>query len=80
MKTIGAYEAKTRFSKYLDQVEQGEELVITRKGRPVAILKPFPEERPDLVGELRDFRQRHSIAGRGITSEEIQEFRDEGRQ
>ena len=53
--------------------------MITRKGRPVAILKPFPEERPDLVGVLRDFRERHSIAGRGITAEEIQEFRDEGR-
>lgn len=36
MKTVGVLEAKTHLSKLLDAVEQGEEIVITRHGKPVA--------------------------------------------
>ena len=39
-KHIGAYEAKTHLSDLLDRVERGEELVITRHGKPVARLIP----------------------------------------
>jgi prevent-host-death family protein len=35
---IGAFEAKTKLSWLLDRVEQGEEIIITRYGRPVARL------------------------------------------
>ena len=35
---IGAVEARTRLSALLDRVEAGEEVVITRRGRPVARL------------------------------------------
>lgn len=38
MITIGAFEAKTHLSALLDRVEAGEEVVITRHGRPVARL------------------------------------------
>jgi prevent-host-death family protein len=34
-------EAKARLSAYLSQVEQGEEVMIVRRGKPVAILKPI---------------------------------------
>jgi prevent-host-death family protein len=37
---IGAFEAKNKLSALLDRVEQGEEIVITRHGRPVARLVP----------------------------------------
>lgn len=40
MKTVGAYEAKTRLSELLDHVEAGESVVITRHGHPVARLVP----------------------------------------
>ena len=79
MKSVGAYEAKTSLAKLLDEVAEGQELIITRHGRPVAVLKPYPEERPDLVAELRAFRKRHSIGSRGLTSSEIQEFKIGGR-
>ncbi len=79
MKTVGAYEAKTSLAKLLDEVSEGQELIITRHGRPVAVLKPYPEERPDLVDELRAFRKRHSIGGRRITTSEIQDFKMDGR-
>jgi prevent-host-death family protein len=35
---IGAFEARDKLSWLLDRVEQGEEIVITRHGRPVARL------------------------------------------
>jgi prevent-host-death family protein len=37
---VGAFEAKNKLSALLDRVEQGEEVVITRHGRPVARLVP----------------------------------------
>jgi prevent-host-death family protein len=36
--TVGAFEAKTKLSELLDKVEQGEEIIITRRGNPVARL------------------------------------------
>lgn len=40
MLEVGAFEAKNKLSALLDQVEQGVEIVITRRGRPVARLMP----------------------------------------
>lgn len=40
MRQIGAFEAKNKLSALLDQVEHGEEILITRHGRPVAKLSP----------------------------------------
>ena len=36
MTTIGAFEAKTHLAELLVRVEHGEEILITRRGRPVA--------------------------------------------
>jgi len=38
MREIGAFEAKNTLGTLLDLVEQGEEVVITRRGKPVARL------------------------------------------
>ncbi len=38
MITVGAFEAKTHLSTLLDRVSAGEEVVITKHGRPVARL------------------------------------------
>jgi len=40
MHEVGAFEAKNRLGALLDRVENGEEIVITRRGRPVAKLVP----------------------------------------
>jgi prevent-host-death family protein len=40
MAEIGAFEAKNTLGTLLDRVERGEEIVITRYGRPVARLVP----------------------------------------
>lgn len=41
MTTVGVGEAKTHLSRLLKQVEDGEEVVIERGGRPVARLVPI---------------------------------------
>ena len=40
MREIGAFEAKNRLGTLLDWVEQGEQVLITRRGRAVARLVP----------------------------------------
>jgi prevent-host-death family protein len=40
VKEVGAFEAKNRLGTLLDWVEQGEEVVITRRGRAIARLVP----------------------------------------
>jgi prevent-host-death family protein len=40
MREVGAFEAKNTLGTLLDRVERGEEIVITRHGRPVARLVP----------------------------------------
>lgn len=40
MREIGAFEAKNTFGSLLDLVQKGEEVVITRHGKPVARLIP----------------------------------------
>jgi prevent-host-death family protein len=42
---VGAFEAKNTLGSLLDRVERGEEVVITRRGKPVARL--VPAERQD---------------------------------
>lgn len=45
---IGAFAAKTRLSELLDRVDKGAVYVITKRGRPVAELRP-PARKGDLA-------------------------------
>ncbi|MEX2647583.1 MAG: type II toxin-antitoxin system prevent-host-death family antitoxin [Alphaproteobacteria bacterium] len=45
MTRVGVLDAKNRLSALLDEVEQGERIVITRRGAPVARLVPFRIDR-----------------------------------
>ena len=50
MTVVNVHEAKTQLSRLLAQVEAGEEVVIARRGEPVARLvacKPRKKRRPD---------------------------------
>ncbi|OGQ00811.1 MAG: antitoxin [Deltaproteobacteria bacterium RBG_19FT_COMBO_52_11] len=42
---VNIHEAKTHFSRLLAQVRKGEEIIISKSGKPVARLVPF-EEKP----------------------------------
>lgn len=41
--TVGAFEAKTHLSELLTRVESGEQITITKHGRPVARLVPITD-------------------------------------
>jgi prevent-host-death family protein len=49
---INVYAAKTHLSRLIDQVNAGEEVVITRRGRPVARLVPAQAAKPRKPGLL----------------------------
>lgn len=54
---FGTYEAKTKLSELLDLVEKGEEVVITRHGKPIAkLVKPEIES-----DEERKVRARQAV-------------------
>ncbi len=79
MREVGAFEAKSKFGQLLDQVEHGEEIVITRRGKAVAKLVPAEP------GFDRD-KARRAVAGilalsKGVTlgGLKIKDLIDEGR-
>ena len=79
MKSVGLFAAKTHLSALLDQVEQGETIEITRRGRPVALLGPHkPVRKPDLqrVAEEMLRERKGRTLGKGLT---IRRLIDEGR-
>ena len=45
MDAVNIHDAKTHFSRLIDQVVEGQEVVIARAGRPVARLVPYVERR-----------------------------------
>lgn len=83
MITVGAFEAKTKLSELLDRVERGEEVAITRHGKPLArIVRDERAARPDgdeLMKRFRQMRQRLRAEGVSWTIEDIIEAKNEGR-
>ena len=61
MREIGAFEAKTHLSTLLDEVAAGETVLITKRGRPTAML--VPADRPD-----RKTAARAAAAAKGAMS------------
>ncbi len=78
MVTVGAYEAKTQLSALLDKVEQGEEVVITRHGKPVArLVKAETASREQIDAAIARIKERRE----GVTTDGLgwKALRDEGR-
>jgi prevent-host-death family protein len=78
MRSVGAFEAKTHLAALLDAVSAGEQITITRHGRPVARLVPpgdtVPVNLAHTIEALKQFSQGQSLGG--LT---LQELRDAGR-
>ena len=78
MITVGAFDAKTHLSALLERVARGEEVVITRHGKPVARLIPeTAAQRADIdaiIGRLKAAR-----AGITLGDLDWKVLRDEGR-
>lgn len=55
--TVGAYEAKTHLPKLLERVAQGERIIITRHGVPVAVLQSVdPRAAVDVSRVIEDIK------------------------
>lgn len=77
---VGTFEAKNRLSELLAQVEKGQRVYITRRGKRVALLTSAAAPVSDRsAGEvlLGRFRTLRSAAGRG--KESLKTLVDEGR-
>ena len=70
---VSVHGAKTQLSKLLDLVEDGEEVVIERHGRPIAQIVPV-RRRPSRLGAMRG--QFTMVDGweRPLTDEEAEAF------
>ena len=82
MKSVGSYEAKTHLPRLLSQVEKGETITITKRGKPIAVLSPAQEQQPrDVQAVIAEFRAYSKQRSRtlGLTPREIKEMKEEGR-
>jgi prevent-host-death family protein len=82
MRKVGVFEAKTHLSALLDAVERGEEIIITRRGKPVGRLVAddgTTKNREAAFKAADRIRQRakHMTLGPGLT---ICQLIDEGRE
>ncbi len=79
MTSISFYEARTHFSELLDQVARGKTVLITRRGKPAAVLSPPPTEAArdvrEVLGEMKALRRGNTL-GEGAS---IRDLIDEGR-
>jgi antitoxin (DNA-binding transcriptional repressor) of toxin-antitoxin stability system len=81
MLEYGAFEAKTHFSELLDKVERGEQITITRRGKPVAILCRFDQHQPhNSQAAFERLRQLRNQAPIRATLQEMQQWKQEGRE
>jgi prevent-host-death family protein len=76
MATVGAFEAKTHLSQLLDRVERGEEIVITRHGKAVAVLRAADASRDEAaaseqVRQLQELRRKWNARMQGIPLKEL---------
>jgi len=79
---IGVFDAKNKLSELLDRVEQGEEVVITRRGKRVAKLVPAEggrdrEKAREAARRLRQLAKEMNLGP--FDWEEWKRYRDEGR-
>ena len=80
--TVGAFEAKTHFSQLLKEVEKGNIVHVTRRGKPIALISPEVFGREEAgQNALERIASRRKVVGmrKKITTNDILEFRDEGR-
>jgi len=76
MITVGAFEAKTHLSALLDRVANGEEILITKHGKPVARLvsaeTPDRKRAIEAVERLKELRKTTTLGG--VPWKELRDF------
>jgi prevent-host-death family protein len=73
MKTVSARQANRDFSELLSRVERGEEILVTKRSKPVALLSPYhpprlTPERQAAIDHAIEVMGTRSILGNARTS------------
>ncbi len=76
METYSVADAKAHLSELLDRVESGEDVVITRRGKPVARISPTAPDKRGPLPSMAAFRE--SMAGQ-IKGSVLESLREERR-
>ena len=83
MKTVGSYEAKTHLPRLLNQVEKGESITITKRGKPIAMLSPVQEQPlhdvKEVIEQFRAYSKQQARLRGPMSREEIKGMTEEGR-
>ena len=80
MRSVSAREANQQFSRILGEAADGEEIVITRRGRPVAVLAPYrrapltPEQEAAIEDVVQMMKRGLVHGGRRFSRDEMQRF------
>ena len=61
-RTVGAFEAKTHFSELLERAENGEETIVTRRGKPVARIVPVESNKVDTEAARKTIARMRKLA------------------
>jgi prevent-host-death family protein len=78
MRSVSAREANQQFARILGEAASGEEIVITRRGKPIAVLAPYRQapltpEQEEAIEELVEMMKRGLVKGaRRFTRDEMQ--------
>ena len=83
MKSVGSYEAKTHLPRLLIEVEKGETITITKRGKPIAVLspaQPVPERDVSaVIAEFRAYSKEQARRHGSLSVREIKDMIEEGR-
>lgn len=77
-KRVSLREANQHLTRYVKAAESGERIVITRRGKPVAVLSPFPRQARLLspaqeVALKRLLSASHNLGGKAPSRDEMHE-------
>jgi prevent-host-death family protein len=77
MGSITAREASQAFARILKEAEAGRSLVITRRGRPIALISPYPPRQPDREAAIERIvalmREGLALGGQRFSRDEMHE-------
>lgn len=78
MRAISAREANQAFSRILQEAEAGETILVTRRGKPVAVISPYktklsPEREQAIEHIVALMRKGIPLGGRRFTRDEMHE-------
>lgn len=78
MRNVKVSEARTHLARLLDEVERGQTVAITRRGRAIAYIVPEPKPRREETREAVERIKRLRSQFRGVSLKELMDARHEG--